>query len=80
MKIPKELEGVVASDPEYLSGGLRFVGTRVFVQSLLDYIGCGDTLDEYFEDFPGVTREQAMAVLDWQRKLAVDTLDLEKAS
>ena len=66
VNVPSELAGVIASDPEYLSGSLRFVGTRVHVQTLLDYVNGGDSLDEFLEGFPNVTREQAMAVLRWQ--------------
>jgi uncharacterized protein (DUF433 family) len=61
---------VVHSDPDILSGTPVFVGTRVPVQSLFDYIEGGDTLDEFLRQFPSVTREQAIAALD----LARDTL------
>ncbi len=61
---------VVHSDPEILSGTPVFVGTRVPVQSLFDYIEGGDTLDEFLRQFPSVTRDQAIAALD----LARDTL------
>ena len=61
---------VVHSDPEILSGTPVFVGTRVPVQSLFDYIEGGDTLDEFLHQFPSVKREQAIAALD----LARDTL------
>jgi uncharacterized protein (DUF433 family) len=61
---------VVHCDPDILSGTPVFVGTRVPVQSLFDYIEGGDTLDEFLRQFPSVTREQAIAALD----LARDTL------
>ena len=61
---------VVHSDPEILGGTPVFVGTRVPVQSLFDYIEGGDTLDEFLHQFPSVKREQAIAALD----LARDTL------
>jgi uncharacterized protein (DUF433 family) len=61
---------VVHSDPDILSGTPVFVGTRVPVQSLFDYIEGGDTLNEFLRQFPSVTREQAIAALD----LARDTL------
>jgi len=57
-------EDVVRSGPDFLSGMPRFVGARVPVKALFDYIQGGETLDEFLEDFPGVTREQALAVLD----------------
>ena len=61
---------VVHSDPDILGGTPVFVGTRVPVQSLFDYIEGGDTLDEFLHQFPSVKREQAIAALD----LARDTL------
>ena len=61
---------VVHSDPDILSGTPVFVGTRVPVQSLFDYLEAGDTLDEFLRQFPSVTHEQAVAALD----LARDTL------
>ena len=59
--------GVIHSDPEILGGTPVFVGTRVPVQSLFDYIEGGETLDEFLHQFPSVTREQAVAALDSAR-------------
>jgi|SRR5882672_7616135 len=59
---------VVHSDPEILSGTPVFVGTRVPVQSLFDYIEGGDTLDEFLRQFPSVRREQAIAALELARE------------
>ena len=56
-------KSVVHSDPEILGGTPVFVGTRVPFQTLLDYLG-GETLDEFSENFPTVTREQAIAALE----------------
>ena len=61
---------VVHSDPEILGGTPVFVGTRVPVQSLFNYLEGGDTLDEFLRQFPSVNRDQAVAALD----LARDTL------
>ncbi len=58
---------IVHSDPEILSGTPVFVGTRVPVQSLFDYIEGGDTLDEFLRQFPSVRREQAIAALELAR-------------
>ena len=55
---------VVHSDPEILGGTPVFVGTRVPFQTLLDYLEAGDPLDEFLDDFPTVTREQAIAPLE----------------
>ena len=61
---------VVHSDPEIMGGTPVFAGTRVPFQTLLDYIEGGETLDEFLDDFPTVTREQAIAALE-QAKEAV---------
>jgi uncharacterized protein (DUF433 family) len=58
---------VIHSDLEILSGTPVFIGTRVPVQSLFDYLEGGDTLDEFLRQFPSVRREQAIAVLDRAR-------------
>jgi uncharacterized protein (DUF433 family) len=55
---------VVHSDPEILGGTPVFVGTRVPFETLLDYLEGGETLDEFLENFPTVTREQAIAALE----------------
>jgi len=52
------------ADPEILSGTPVFVGTRVPLQSLFDYLEGGETLDEFLHQFPSVTREQALAALE----------------
>ena len=57
-------QSVVHSDPEVLSGTPVFVGTRVPFRTLIDYLESGSTLAEFLEDFPTVTREQAVAALD----------------
>lgn len=58
------LDGVTHCHPEILSGVTVFVGTRVPVRSLFDYLEGGDTLEEFLHQFPSVKREQAIAVLD----------------
>jgi uncharacterized protein (DUF433 family) len=59
-----EVQGVIHRDKDILSGTPVFVGTRVPVQTLLDYMIGGDTIDEFLDDFPTVRREQAVAVLE----------------
>ena len=61
------LSQVLHSDPDILGGTPVFVGTRVPVQSLFDYLEGGETLDEFLRQFPSVRREQAIAVLDLAR-------------
>ena len=58
---------VIHSDPEILSGTPVFVGTRVPVQSLFDYLEGGETLDEFLRQFPSVSREQATAAIELAR-------------
>jgi uncharacterized protein (DUF433 family) len=55
---------VFHTHPEILSGTPVFTGTRVPVRALLDYVQAGDTLDAFLEDFPGVSREQAIRFLE----------------
>jgi len=59
-----ELESVVSKDPDVVSGALVFRGTRVSVQTLIDYLRASETLDRFLEGFPSVTREQAQHYLE----------------
>jgi len=54
---------VVSSDPEILGGTPVFVGTRVPVKSLHDHLEAGDSLDEFLDSFPSVSRDAAVAAL-----------------
>lgn len=54
----------IVVDPEILGGIPVFAGTRVPVKSLFDYLEAGDSLSDFFEAFPDVSREQAIAVLE----------------
>jgi uncharacterized protein (DUF433 family) len=64
--IPKELEGILVSTPDTLHGAIRFAGTRVFAYQLFDYLLGGSTLEEFLENFEGVSRQQAQAVMNWE--------------
>ena len=55
---------VVHSDPEILGGTPIFVGTRVPLQALIDYLEGGHSLEEFLDDFPTVSREVAVAALE----------------
>jgi uncharacterized protein (DUF433 family) len=59
-----ERASVIVSDPEILGGTPCFSGTRVPVDSLIDYLEAGDTLDEFLDNFPTVTREAAISALE----------------
>lgn len=61
MPVPEPL---ITASPERLSGTPVFAGTRVPVQTLIDYLEAGDPLDSFLEDFPSVSREHAIAVLE----------------
>lgn len=58
------LSGITHRHPDILGGALVFVGSRVPVRSLFDYIEGGETLEEFLHQFPSVKREHAVAVLD----------------
>lgn len=60
---------VVHSDPEILGGTPVFVGTRVPVKTLLDYLEAGDSLDEFIDHFPSVSRERAIAALELAKEM-----------
>ena len=55
---------IVVSNPKIMSGTPCFAGTRVPVQTLFDYLEAGDPMDEFLDDFPTVSREMAVALLE----------------
>jgi uncharacterized protein (DUF433 family) len=57
------ISSVVHRDPDILGGTPMFIGTRVPVRTLIDYLEAGDSLNDFLEDFPSVAREQAVAAL-----------------
>ena len=61
-------KAVIHSDPKILGGIPVFVGTRVPVKNLIDYLEAGDTLDYFLQAFPAVSREQAIAALEMARE------------
>lgn len=61
MPVPDPL---ITTSPDRLSGTPVFAGTRVPVQTLIDYLEAGDALDDFLRDFPSVSREHAIAVLE----------------
>ena len=66
---------IVVRDPEILGGTAVFHGTRVPFQALLDYIEGGQTLDEFLDDFPTVTRDVAISALELAKSLVVGQLE-----
>jgi len=64
---------IVHCDPEILGGTPVFVGTRVPVQNLIDYLEAGDTIDRFLDSFPSVSREQAIAALELAREALISS-------
>ena len=64
-------ESVIIQDPEIHSGAPVFRGTRVPFQTLLDYLEGGETLDEFLKQYPGVSRQQAIAALEEVKALVL---------
>ena len=68
MELPSPL---ITISPDRMSGAPCFTGTRVPVQALFDYIEGGEPLDEFLDDFPDVTKEHAIAVIEASRQLVI---------
>jgi len=57
-------QSVVKIDPEIMSGAPCFAGTRAPIQNLIDYLEGGDSIDDFLEGFPTVSRQQVIAFLE----------------
>ena len=55
---------IISVDPEIMSGAPCFAGTRVPIQNLIDYLEGGDSIEDFLEGFPSVSREQVIAFLE----------------
>lgn len=66
-----DIQKIVQIDPEIMSGTPCFAGTRVPVQTLIDYIEGGHPIEDFLDGFPSVSREQVTAFLDEARDLLV---------
>ncbi len=62
------IKELIEVDPEKMSGAPVFIGTRVPINHMFDYLEAGDSLDVFLDDFPTVTREQALGVLELMRE------------
>ena len=62
------IKQLVEVDPEKMSGVPVFTGTRVPINHLFEYLEGGDTVDEFLNQFPSVTREQALGVLELSKE------------
>lgn len=65
---------IITSSPEVLGGTPVFAGTRVPVQTFIEYIKAGESLSSFLEGFPSVEREQVIAFLDQAQSLVLDTV------
>lgn len=64
-----ELQDLISIDPEVLGGQPVFKGTRVPIETLFDHLEAGIALEDFLDDFPTVTKEQAVAALEVANKL-----------
>jgi uncharacterized protein (DUF433 family) len=64
---------VISCDADVMGGTPVFLGTRVPVQTLLDYLEAGDTIDEFLAGFPSVKREQVIAFLEQAKDRLVES-------
>jgi len=64
-----EIKALISYDKDVLGGQQVFTGTRVPVETLFDHLEAGASLDEFLNDFPTVSREQAIAVLEMANKV-----------
>jgi uncharacterized protein (DUF433 family) len=64
---------VICRNPDIMSGEPVFCGTRVLVQTLLDYLAAGDSIDEFLAGFPSVSREQVIDFLEAAKDRLVET-------
>ena len=59
---------IIDRDPEVMGGTAVFAGTRVPVKALFDYVETGDTIESFLDDYPGVSRDQAIGLLEMARR------------
>ena len=64
-----EIKDLISIDPEVLGGQTVFKGTRVPIETLFDHLESGSSLDLFLEDFPSVSRDQAIGTLEIANKL-----------
>ena len=63
------IKEIISADEDVLGGQTVFKGTRVPIESLFDHLEAGVPLDEFLDDFPTVTKTQAVALLEWANRL-----------
>lgn len=67
------MKSPISSDPTALGGTAVFAGTRVPVQTLLDYLEAGESIDDFLEGFPSVTRGQVVSFLEMAKDRLIET-------
>jgi len=65
---------VISMSPDVMGGTPVFAGTRVPVQTLLDYLKAGESIDDFLDGFPTVTKEQVIALLEEAEKQLIRTV------
>jgi uncharacterized protein (DUF433 family) len=70
----EDLKGIVHSNPEIMGGTPVFVGTRVPLQNLIDYLEGGESVEDFLEAFPTVKRKQAIAVIEAGKLKMLETV------
>ena len=72
-------QSVIGKLPDILSGTPVFAGTRVPIKNLLDYVRAGESVAEFLDDFPSVSRDQVDSVLALAETLLMETVDAHTA-
>ncbi|PYS43858.1 MAG: hypothetical protein DMF71_05780 [Acidobacteria bacterium] len=70
----EELQGIIHSNPEIMGGTPVFVGTRVPLQNLIDYLEGGESVEDFLDVFPTVKREQVIAVIEAGKLKMLETV------
>jgi uncharacterized protein (DUF433 family) len=65
---------IISRSPDVMGGAVVFHGTRVPVQTLLDYLEAGESIDDFLTGFPSVTREQVIAFLEEAKDRVIETV------
>jgi uncharacterized protein (DUF433 family) len=63
-RLHAQRSSVISADPDVMSGAPVFNGTRVLAQTLIEYLEAGDSIDDFLEGFPSVSRDQVIAFLE----------------
>ena len=79
MPVLRDIAEIVSVDPEVMSGAPVFRGTRVPIQTLLDHLEAGDSIEVFLSDFPTVSRELAVRFLELAGEAVVSALDADSA-